>query len=45
MEGRLPADWEEFKRMIIEFCVGKSINDIKKYADETWYEYCVRLGE
>ncbi|KCZ74227.1 hypothetical protein H311_04809, partial [Anncaliia algerae PRA109] len=45
IENRLPKDWEAFKNFIVEFCAERDISSIRKYNNESWYEYITRLSE
>ena len=45
INNELPKNWEQFKEMIIEFCIGETIENIRKYKDELWSEYIQRLKE
>lgn len=43
VNNNLPNDWEEFKERLISFCSELGIEDIKKYADENWSSFLIRL--
>ncbi|KCZ79889.1 hypothetical protein H312_02717, partial [Anncaliia algerae PRA339] len=38
-------NWESFKEYIEAFCAEKSINTMKRYNNESWYEYICRLRD
>lgn len=41
----LPMSWEEFETELVGFCVDIGIDDIKKYREEMWSSYVIRLKE
>jgi hypothetical protein len=45
VESKLPSDWDAFKEFVIGFCTNKSIYDLRKYEDEVWSEYVLRITE
>lgn len=45
VSGELPETWEEFKTRLVEFCVGTGIDALRKYKDEKWSSYILRLKE
>lgn len=45
IDESLPNCWEDFKKMLIEYCIGQSIYSIKKFSEENWFSYITRLAE
>ncbi|MGL5709134.1 MAG: reverse transcriptase domain-containing protein, partial [Aeromonas sp.] len=45
IDDNIPSSWENFKSFIIDFCLEQSINIVRKYNDERWSEYCLRLKQ
>ncbi|KAM0673891.1 hypothetical protein GVAV_002729 [Gurleya vavrai] len=41
--NELHDSWEMFKHWIVEFCTGTSIENMNKYLNESWSNYCIRL--
>ena len=39
----LPRTWSEFKNMFVEYCTNKGIDNLKKYAEEKWIDYIIRI--
>ena len=37
------SSWDEFKTFAVEFCTSSSIDDIRKYNDETWSQFMERI--
>lgn len=40
-----PESWEEFKPQIINYCIGKTLEMIEKYSEESWSDYIIRLKD
>jgi hypothetical protein len=45
IRDELPKSWDEFKLFVINFWIGESLNDKRKFSDENWSSYVVRLYE
>jgi hypothetical protein len=43
--GDIPESWEVFKPKIINYCLGKDLETINKYSDESWSDYVIRLKD
>ncbi|EJW03583.1 hypothetical protein EDEG_02095 [Edhazardia aedis USNM 41457] len=41
----LPAEWSEFKRLVMEFCLERDFSQIKKYREESWVDFLIRLRD
>jgi hypothetical protein len=38
-------DWTGFKSKIIEYCRGETVENLRKFKDEAWSEYIIRLRD
>lgn len=44
-KGDLPTKWEAFKIEIVGFCIGESLENLKRYNNEPWSKYLKRLKD
>lgn len=45
INNELPGTWEVFKNLLIDFCIGSGIDVLRKYKEEKWSSYVLRLKE
>ena len=45
IEGTLPDTWERFTEMVREYCAEETLENQRKYIDESWVGYLTRLIE
>lgn len=45
VDGELPQTWSEFWSAVIEFFTGQTLENIKRYKNEPWTEFFIRLAE
>ena len=43
IEGNFNKPWSEFKSFMLDYCTKQSLEDVKKYKEETWAEFMERL--
>ncbi|KAF9760688.1 hypothetical protein NGRA_3052 [Nosema granulosis] len=43
IEENLPDSWNEFKKSLIDHCCGSGLDNMIKYREELWSQYCIGL--
>ncbi|EJW04526.1 hypothetical protein EDEG_04219, partial [Edhazardia aedis USNM 41457] len=41
----LPDEWESFKTEVKNYCLGQNLSDLKRYYNEKWSNYVLRLQD
>ena len=45
VEERLPVSWTTFKEFVVSYCTEQGIDSVRKFGEETWSKYLLRLRE
>ncbi|EJW04122.1 hypothetical protein EDEG_01602 [Edhazardia aedis USNM 41457] len=44
-DGELPSEWSDFKTKVMDFCLGRDVKHLRKYYDESWEEFLIRIRD
>ncbi|EJW01991.1 hypothetical protein EDEG_03557 [Edhazardia aedis USNM 41457] len=44
-DEKLPSDWVHFKKMVENFCLERDLSQIRKYREEGWIDYLIRIRD
>ncbi|KCZ74129.1 hypothetical protein H311_04907, partial [Anncaliia algerae PRA109] len=45
VSGELPENWEILAKEIIDFCTDEDVSSVRKFKEELWSQYIVRLRD